>query len=358
MKDIIGRWQRYKRDEDFWNTVFMENHDHPRVVSRFGNDSEKWRNKSAKLLAILQISQGGTQFIFQGQELGLKNFPGDWGIEEYKDVASQNYWNKILERRKKEGGQDDEVDMTDILDNFQKKARDHARIPMQWDSTTNAGFTTGDPWMRVNVDYETWNAKAQIDDQDSVHSFWKKALSVRKNNELLIYGDFEDLSEGHDKVFVFTRTWESMAALVLLNFSEHEETFSLPARILESTMSLVLGNYDEQGVISIAAGSEIRLRPDGPRYVLHIYGIHLTTMQFNVVFIASALIASASLAMSATITGFDGAAALEIRARDSMFALVNAEASTMLAPMARARSLVAALDVRPHLTGKLPEHTF
>jgi alpha-glucosidase len=74
--------------------VFLENHDHARVVSRFGNDSEKWRDKSAKLLAILQIAQSGTQFIFQGQELGLKNFPGDWGIEEYKDVASQNYWNK------------------------------------------------------------------------------------------------------------------------------------------------------------------------------------------------------------------------------------------------------------------------
>ena len=78
------------------SSVFLENHDHPRVISRFGNDSEKWRNKSAKLFAILQISQSGTQFIFQGQELGLKNFPGDWGIEEYKDVASQNYWNRFV----------------------------------------------------------------------------------------------------------------------------------------------------------------------------------------------------------------------------------------------------------------------
>jgi oligo-1,6-glucosidase len=157
---------------------------------------------------------------------------------------------------------------------------------IQWDSTANAGFTTGDPWMRVNVDYGTWNAKAQIDDPYSVHSFLKKALSVHKHHKILvgctfysvnfsrsgrqyqIYGDFEDLSEGQDKIFVFTRASESARALILLNFSEKEETFSIPLRILETTMTLVLGNYDEQGAISIASGNEILLRPyEGRLYV-------------------------------------------------------------------------------------------
>ncbi|KDR69930.1 hypothetical protein GALMADRAFT_230296 [Galerina marginata CBS 339.88] len=254
LRRIITHWQQYKREEGFWNAIFIENHDHSRVVSRFGNDSDAWRGISAKMLAVLQITQGGTQFVFQGQELGLKNFPRSWGIEEYKDVASLNYWNRILEQRRKESG-GGEVDMTDILDNFQKKARDHSRVPMQWDATPNAGFTSGTPWMRVNEEYGEWNVAAQINDENSVHSFWKRALSVRKQYEVLIYGDFEDVSNDHPSVMAYVRTLGTDKALVLLNFKEEEVDFALPDRKEGEELLLALGNYDAQESIPSGAKS-------------------------------------------------------------------------------------------------------
>ncbi|KAG5641407.1 hypothetical protein DXG03_005275 [Asterophora parasitica] len=243
-REIIGRWQNFKRAEGFWNTTFIENHDHSRSVSRFGNDAEKWRALSAKMLAVLQISLGGTQYVYQGQELGLKNFPRSWGIEEYKDVASQNDWNRVLKQRTEADGK--EVDMSDILDGFQRKARDHARTPMQWDATVHAGFTTGEPWMRVNDDYKTWNVSAQVQDSDSVHSFWKEALTIRKANDVLIYGDFVDLCPKHEQVFAYTRTLGNATALVLLNFTEDEVTLSLGSEQDWSTFQLVLVNLDAE----------------------------------------------------------------------------------------------------------------
>jgi len=268
LKDAIGRWQKYKREEGYWNAVFTENHDRARAVSRFGNDSEEWRALSAKMLAILQVTQSGTQFVYQGQELGLKNFPRSWGIEEYKDIASQNFWNRILEKRKKEEGNDQEVDMSDILDDFQKKARDHARVPMQWDATRNAGFTTGDPWMRVNEDYPTWNATAQISDDKSVRSFWKKALSIRKQYDVLIYGDFEDISEGHTQVFGYTRTLGTSKILVVLNFKEKELDFRLEINEGWTRLKLILGNYDVKEEVLIQAHSTLRLKAyEGRIYV-------------------------------------------------------------------------------------------
>ncbi|KAF8797493.1 glycoside hydrolase family 13 protein [Phlegmacium glaucopus] len=260
LKDVIGRWQTYKREEGFWNAVFIENHDHSRAVSRFGNDSEEWRAISAKMLAILQVTQSGTQFVYQGQELGLKNFPRSWGIEEYKDIASQKFWNRILENRRKDSGNGGEVDMSDILDGFQKKARDHARVPMQWDATRNAGFTTGDPWMRVNEDYRTWNATAQISDDKSVHAFWKKALTIRKQYDVLIYGDFEDISQGHSQVFAYTRTLGTNKILVVLNFKEMEVDFRLEVKEGWTRLKLVLGNYDaqEEAFVEVRCGIHLK----------------------------------------------------------------------------------------------------
>ncbi|TFK33158.1 glycoside hydrolase family 13 protein [Crucibulum laeve] len=265
IKDIVGRWQKYKRDEGFWNAIFIENHDHSRSVSRFGSDSERWRATSAKMLAILEITQSGTQYVYQGQELGLKNFPRSWGIEEYKDVASQNYWNRVLQHRKQEAG-GAEVDMSDVLDGFQRKARDHARVPMQWDSTVHAGFTTGTPWMRVNEDYEHWNAAAEIADCTSVHAFWKEALKIRKANDILVYGDYTDLSNDNEQIFAYLRTLGKSKALILLNFSTEESNFSLPAHgDAEWTgFKCVLSNYNStteelEGCAIVLRGFEGRL---------------------------------------------------------------------------------------------------
>ncbi|KAJ7910140.1 glycoside hydrolase family 13 protein [Mycena leptocephala] len=241
-KEIVTRWQRFERDAGFWNAVFIENHDQARSISRWGNDSEEWRAVSAKLLAMLEVTLGGTQYVFQGEELGLKNFPRAWGIEEYKDVASQNWYHEILEKRKRESGKD-EVDMNDILDGLSKKARDHGRVPMQWNSSAHAGFTTGTPWMRVNEDYETWNAAAQVDDEKSVRAFWKRALQLRKDHKVLIYGDFTILAPENEEVFAYTRSYQNAHALILLNFTSRQVVFALPQDKNWSKLGLAFGNY-------------------------------------------------------------------------------------------------------------------
>ncbi|KAI6028958.1 glycoside hydrolase family 13 protein [Pisolithus marmoratus] len=242
-KDVVRRWQQFKRDEGFWNTVYIENHDHARSVSRFGNDSDGWRAISAKMLCILEVTLTGTLYIYQGQELGLKNFPRSWGIEEYKDVASQNYYNLVKVQRQKAEGRED-VDMSDLLDNFQQKARDHARTPMQWDSSPNGGFTTGEPWMRVNDDYRSWNAAAQLQDPDSVCVFWKHAIKVRKQHDVLVYGKFELKLAEHQQVFAYSRALGDSEAIVMMNFGVSEAEID-PATLgdLEGCQ-LILGSYE------------------------------------------------------------------------------------------------------------------
>ncbi|KAJ7581855.1 glycoside hydrolase family 13 protein [Mycena floridula] len=256
LKEIIIRWQRYKKDVGFWNAVFIENHDHPRSVSRFGNDStDELRTLSAKMLAIMQITQGGTLYVYQGEELGLKNFPRSWGIEEYKDVASQNYWNKVLKRRQQESGKDD-VDMEDVLDGFQKKARDHSRVPMQWDSSPHSGFTTGTPWMRVNDDFTSWNVSKQLEDPQSVYTLWQQALKFRKQYPALISGPFEPLLESHEEVFAFTR---SESILVLINLTGQDVNLVLPdKRVNWGAFRTVFGNY--QIPVAPEANGKVHLR--------------------------------------------------------------------------------------------------
>jgi len=217
------------------------------------------------MLAIFEITQTGTLYVYQGQELGLKNFPRTWGIEEYKDVASQNYWNLIKEQRKKAQGKDD-VDMSDILDTFAQKARDHARTPMQWNASAHGGFTTSTPWMRVNDDYPEWNAEQQIGDESSVHAFWKRALKVRKAHDVLIYGDFTLLLEAHQQVFAYTRDYESVSALVLLNFKDGEVEVDL--REVGGGVAgytFVLGNYEKN--VDIVKGKIMLRGYEGRVYV-------------------------------------------------------------------------------------------
>ncbi|KIM81904.1 glycoside hydrolase family 13 protein [Piloderma croceum F 1598] len=246
MKTIVETWQTFKRDEGYWNAIFIENHDQPRSVSRFGNDSVEWRTISAQLLAIFQITQTGTLYVYQGEEIGMKNFPRSWPIEEYKDVATINYWNLILEQRKKESD-GKEVDMSDVLDNLSKKARDHSRTPIQWDASSHAGFTTGTPWMRVNDDYaDSWNASVQAKDEASVLNFWKRALAIRKKHEVLVYGDFRIISFEDQQVFAYTRSLGNTTALVLLNFKETAITFPLDEVKRFDGFKFVLGNHPSE----------------------------------------------------------------------------------------------------------------
>ncbi|KAI4517003.1 glycoside hydrolase family 13 protein [Schizophyllum commune Loenen D] len=242
LKTIINKWQTYKRDEGFWNAVYIENHDQARSVSRFGNDTtDEKRTLSAKMLAVMQATQSGTLYVYQGEELGLHNFPRSWGLEEYKDVATQNFYNRVLDNRRREQGRED-VDMSNVMDGLQKKARDHARTPVQWDCSPHGGFTTGKPWMRVNDDYPSWNAEKQILDPDSVRSFWKKLLELRKEKPVLIYGEFKLLLADSEDVFAYQRSLGSSTALVYLNFRDKDVQTSLPSDV-ESHFEYGLGNY-------------------------------------------------------------------------------------------------------------------
>ncbi|CAE7108312.1 unnamed protein product [Rhizoctonia solani] len=243
MKSVINKWQTFMFNHGGWNSLYMENHDQARSVSRllgFGTsadkksfdfglykeDLDKFWSVGAKLLAILHTTQGGTVFVYQGEEIGATNVPREWSIEEYKDVATINFYNEELQFRK--GSGDNEPDMSDVMDGINRKARDNARVPMQWDDSPHAGFTSGTPWMRVNDNYKQINAKSQIDDENSIFSFWKKMIAVRKAYPLLVHGDFVLLAPEDEKIFMYTREHDGEKALVVMNFSRDEETITLP----------------------------------------------------------------------------------------------------------------------------------
>jgi glycosidase len=246
MRIIVAIWQTAMKKGGGWNSIFIENHDIPRSVSRYCDDStEELRQLGAKLLALMQTTLSGTLYIYQGEELGMKNFPLAWPPEEYKDIESQNYrakMNKLYPHDKEK--------LQEAREIMQRKARDHARTPVQWDAGTNAGFCAEGvkPWMRVNDDYKTVNAEAQTKSSDSgelsVYQFWQQCLERRKKHkDVFVYGTFTSFdSGGADSVIAYQMCSSKEAFLVALNFSGDEVAWKIPeiARI----DSWVKTNYD------------------------------------------------------------------------------------------------------------------
>ena len=231
-KGIVSRWQRVMIERDGWNSVFIENHDNPRSVSRYTDDSDQCRDKGAKLLALMQTTLSGTLFVYQGEEIGIRNAPKDWDIDaEYKDIETINYWKKCKALYK-----DDPAQMAHGRKVIQMKARDHARTPMQWDNGPNAGFSKEgvQPWMRVMDDYKTINAETQVkkDDEDelSVWQFWRRGLLDRKDHkDVFVYGDYQEISPEDPSVFAYCRTSETGEKwLVVLNFSGMSVEWRMP----------------------------------------------------------------------------------------------------------------------------------
>ena len=247
MKSIISKYQRGMIERDGWNAVFIENHDNPRSVSRFGNDSDQYWDKSAKLLALMQTTLSGTLFIYQGEEIGMRNMPKDWKISEYKDIESINFWRKSNE---KYGNSPHK--MAEARDILQKKARDNSRTPMQWTGQNNhAGFceVNVEPWMRVMDDFTSINVedqmKADDPDQLTVWQFWQRGLRARKENKrVFVYGDYEELDPDHAYVLAYLRTADNGDQfLVALNFSSNRHEWPLPSRV--KLKSWVAGNYSK-----------------------------------------------------------------------------------------------------------------
>lgn len=211
LKRSFSNWQR-KLYGKAWNSLYWCNHDQPRVVSRLGNDTdETWWNKSAKMLATCLHFMQGTPYVYQGEELGMTNYPFS-DIRDFRDVESINAYHEYTETL--------HVDSDKMISYLRNKSRDNARTPMQWDETDEAGFTTGVPWMPVNPNYKVINAAAQIGDEDSIYNYYRKLISLRKEYPIIVNGDFELVGEDDADVFVYLRHWKDQILWVACNFTD------------------------------------------------------------------------------------------------------------------------------------------
>ena len=244
LRRIVSKWQRAMLENDGWNSVFCENHDNPRSVSRYTDDSDVYRTYGATLLALMQTTLNGTLFVYQGEELGMRNFPKSWDpLKDYKDIESINFWKKNLALYG-----DNPEQLAEQRKVLEKKARDHARTPMQWNPGPNAGFCNRDvkPWMRVNDGYKEVNAEKQASDAGddlSVWQFWQRGLANRKEHkDVFIYGDFEVLGPESEEIFAYLRKGKQGGSwIVLLNFSGKQTEWLIPDGMkIEGWMA---GNY-------------------------------------------------------------------------------------------------------------------
>jgi len=242
-KSAILKVQQFSAGTDAWATVFGENHDNGRSIPRFATDDPEYRVKAGKLLAMLFGTLTGTLFIYQGQEIGMTNIPQDWTIDDLKDISALKYWREIIAKYP-----DDKELHQRGLRGLQLGGRDNARTPVQWNSEANAGFTTGTPWMRVHDNYKEVNVEAQLDDPESLLSFWKQVVKLRKSHsELFVHGDFEIHDFDDENVFTYTKKARDgkNKALVVLNFTENDQSFRLPEGVENSKLELLVSNVDE-----------------------------------------------------------------------------------------------------------------
>ncbi|KAJ5734913.1 alpha-glucosidase [Penicillium malachiteum] len=260
LKKIFSSWQKRMIEWDGWNTVFLECHDQARSVSRYVDDSDGIRERGSKLLALLQTTLGGTLYLFQGQEIGMRNFSAEWDPDvDYKDVESISFWQKS---KRLYGHDSAEMQKARYL--LQRKARDHARTPMQWDSSPNAGFTTSNisPWMRVNDDYPTVNVKAQINfegEELSVWQYWQLTLQNRKtHSDVFVYGDYQDVDVENERIYAYLRTGTQTKEkwLVAMNWTGEKSSWNIPPSIkVEQIVSSSL-----QRKLSIEDGAIVKLQ--------------------------------------------------------------------------------------------------
>jgi len=216
LKQNLAKWQTELHGCG-WNSLFWNNHDLPRIVSRWGNDKE-YRTESAKMLATILHGMQGTPYIYQGEELGMTNVQFD-SIEKYQDIEIRNMYRERLAKGYAE---------KEIMESIYAKGRDNARTPMQWDDTAHAGFTTGTPWMQVNPNYREINAEAARKDPDSIFHYYRKLIRLRKKDPIFAEGDFKLLLEEDENIFAYVRSLADREVLVVANFTEQEIICTLP----------------------------------------------------------------------------------------------------------------------------------
>ncbi len=213
VRAILNKWQR-ELAGCAWNSLYLDNHDQPRCVSMFGNDSPEWRVRSAKMLATCLHMQKGTPYIYQGEELGMTNTRFR-SLADCRDLEEINAWHEYVDEQQR-------VTPETMLACFDNVARDNARTPMQWDASENAGFTTGTPWIAVNPNYREINAAAEISDPDSVFSYYQRLIALRHKYDIIVYGDFLPLLEDDPAIYAYARHLDGQTLLVACNWTDHE----------------------------------------------------------------------------------------------------------------------------------------
>lgn len=229
-KRVIAKWQR-GLDGEAWNSVFLGNHDQPRIVSRFGNDTV-YRAESAKMLATLLFTLQGTPYVFQGDEIGMTNTKFD-SIEDCRDIEAINYYKSALQ-----GG----LTVPDVMERIRKKCRDNARTPMQWDDTANAGFSSGTPWMAVNPNYPSIHVKKEVASEDSIYHYYRRMIRLRHDYPVLVYGSYQPVNEENEQIMAYIRQSGDDRVLVILNFSDQDAVFQLPNDMKGSNPEWLIGN--------------------------------------------------------------------------------------------------------------------
>ena len=244
LKNILTRWQKGLQDIA-WNSLYWENHDQPRSVSRFGNDSDEYREISAKMLATCIHMMQGTPYVYQGEELGMTNCPFNT-LDNFRDLESINAFHELTEQGK--------MTEEDMMAAIGYKGRDNARTPMQWDDSAYAGFSTANPWIMVNPNYTKINAKDQINREDSVFKYYQKLIKLRHESELIVYGTYDLILDDDKDIYAYIRTLGDEKLIVYCNFSENTREVELPEEFTNG--KVLISNY-----IDAKVNHKITLRP-------------------------------------------------------------------------------------------------
>ena len=244
LKKILTRWQKGLQDIA-WNSLYWENHDQPRSVSRFGNDSDEYREISAKMLATCIHMMQGTPYVYQGEELGMTNCPFNT-LDNFRDLESINAFHELTEQGK--------MTEEDMMAAIGYKGRDNARTPMQWDDSAYAGFSTANPWIMVNPNYTKINAKDQVNRKDSVFKYYQKLIKLRHESELIVYGTYDLILDDDKDIYAYIRTLGDEKLIVYCNFSENTREVELPEEFVNK--KVLISNYSDA-----KANPKITLRP-------------------------------------------------------------------------------------------------
>ena len=232
LKENLSKWQK-GLNEVAWNSLYFCNHDQPRIVSRLGSEKEEYRELSAKCIATCLHMMQGTPYVYQGEELGMTNTVFN-SVKDFRDLESINAFNELTEKGV--------ISAEELFPKICHKSRDNARTPMQWDDSINAGFTTGTPWIDVNPNYTKINAKEQVARENSVFNYYKKLIALRKEYEIIVYGDYNLLLPEDNDLFIYERSLKGKKLLVACNFSENEREFDFDC---VKNGELLINNYED-----------------------------------------------------------------------------------------------------------------